>query len=424
MKLQTLGLQQPEQRSTSVLAAPQILENPNVALSSPAAWAFWNGFGESSAGELVNDVTSMHSAVVNACVSLLSNSIASMSPILYQRQGAGRVEAFSNPLHRLLSLEPNPEHTSFTLWHSFMSSILLTGNGFIEIQRTKGEVVSLWWLDPRQVTIIREQNGTLAYRTSEAMATGSSRVIKSTDMLHVPWHLRYDGITGISALTQARNSVGTNLAMDRFTGNFYSNNAVPSGILTLPEGLKTKPEDKQKMKQDWDMMNGGQNRRSTAILDQGVTYKPMSISQADAEFLASKNMSRQEICGLFGLHPAQIGDTSRVAGETFAGQQLSFLVDCLRPWLNRIEQELHRKLLPKYSGLTIEHDISDRLRVDFASQMQGYAVGRQWGFYTANQVRAKLGENPGGPECDEYWRPVNVVPASEPTTPQDTGVTK
>jgi len=425
MKIQTLGLQQPEQRSTSVLAAPQILENPAVPLSTPAAWAFWSGYGESSAGELVNDVTSMHSAVVNACVSLLSNSIASMSPILYQRQGAGRVEAFSNPLHSLLSLEPNPEHTSFTLWHSFMSSILLTGNGFIEIQRSpQGEVVSLWWLDPRQVTIIREQNGTLAYRTSEAMAPGSSRVIKATDMLHVPWHLRHDGVTGISALTLARQSVGTSLAMSRYEGQFYGNNATPSGILTVPEGKKTKPEDKVLMRQDWQEMNGGQHRRGVAVLDNGMTFTPLSISQADAEWVASKNMSREELCGLFSLHPSQIGSEARVAGETYSSQQLSYLTDCLRPWLNRVSQELTRKLIPKFSGLSIEHNISDRLRVDFASQMQGYAVGRQWGFYTANQVRAKLGENPGGPECDVYLRPVNMVDASDPTpTPTNTGAT-
>ena len=184
--------------------------------------------------------------------------------------------------------------------------------------------------------------------------------------------------------------------MDRYAGKFYANNATPSGILTVPVGVKVKPEDKILMKQAWDELNGGSHRRGTAVLDGGLTFTPVSISQADAAYIESVNMSRQQICGLFGLHPAQIGDTARVAGETFAGQQLSYLVDCLRPWLNRIQQELHRKLIPKFSGLSIEHDVSDRLRVDFASQMQGYAIGRQWGFYTSNQVRAKLGR--------ESWR--------------------
>jgi HK97 family phage portal protein len=420
MAIQTLGLSQPEKRSDSPL------ENPSVPLSSPAVWGLLGGWGESSAGELVNQTTLMHSAVVNSCVGLLSSSIASMSPILYQRQGAGRSEAFNNPLHDILALEPNEDSTAFSLWHAFMSSILLTGNGFLEVQRnSKGDPVSLWYRDPRCITIIRQADGLLAYVSSEAMAIGTTRTIKSTDCIHVPWHLHFDGVTGISALTQARQTVGTNLAMDRYAGQFYGNNAMPSGIITIPPEKKVKPEVKVDMRRDWDSLNSGFNRRGTAVLDQGITFTPLSISQADSEFLLSKNMSRQEICGLFGLLPSQIGDTARVAGETFAAQQLTFLVDCLRPWTNRIQQELTRKLLPKFSGLSIEHDISDRLRVDFATQQQGYAIGRTGGWYTANQIRAKLGENPGPPECDQYWRPLNMVDASAPapTTPIDTGVT-
>lgn len=421
-----LNLKQPERRDINPL------NSPSVPLSSPAMWSWLDGGRESTAGELVNPATMMHSAVINACVGLLSNSIASMSPILYQKQGAGRVEAFSNPLHDLLSIEPSPDGTAFTLWHRFMSNILLTGAGYIEIQRDgKGNPIALWGLDSRQVTIIRQADGSLAFQSSEAMATGRTRTIQAANMIYVPWHLHYDGVTGISAITLARQAAGNDLAMDRYQGQFYANSAVPSGILTVPAEKKIKPEDKTVMKQDWEMQNSGHLRRSTAVLDGGMTFTPLSISQADSEFLATRRWSRETLCGLFGLLPSQIGDTARVAGETFAAQQLTFLVDCLRPWLNKIQQELHRKLIPKFSGLTIEHDVSDRLRVDFASQMQGYAVGRQWGFYTANQVRKALGENPGGPECDVYLTPANMINADRlldptytppaPTKPSDTG---
>jgi HK97 family phage portal protein len=424
-----LNLSPPERRSTALTPSPNILESPAVPLSSPAAWAFWNGWGESSSGELVNDITMMHSATINACVSLLSNSIASMSPILYQRVGAGRSEAFNHPLHSILTLEPNAESTAFSLWFRFMTNILLTGAGYIEIQRdAQGNPVALWGLDSRQVTIIRQADGSLAFRSSEAMATGETRTIQSADCIYVPWHLHpRDGVTGISGITLARSQAGLDLAMDRYAGNFYANSAVPSGILTAPPEKTIKPEVKQLMRQDWEQQNGGSNRRRTAVLDQGMTFTPLSISQADADYIASKNMSRQALCGLFGLLPSQIGDTARVAGETFAAQQLTFLVDCLRPWLNRIQQELHRKLIPKYSGLTIEHDISDRLRVDFASQMQGYATGRQWGWYSANDIRAKLGENPIGAEGNVYLQASNMfdaskpAPAPQPTKPTDTG---
>jgi hypothetical protein len=47
-------------------------------------------------------------------------------------------------------------------------------------------------------------------------------------------------------------------------------------------------------------------------------------------------------------------------------------------------------------------DLRERLRGDFALTMNGYAVGRQWGFYSTNDVRKELGENPIGPVGNVY----------------------
>jgi HK97 family phage portal protein len=420
-----LNLSPPERRSN-----PNTLNNPSVPLGTRAIWGWLDGGHESSAGELVTRHTAVHSATVNACVRLLSNSIASMSPILYQRVGAGRAEAFNNPLHDILALEPNSDSTAYSLWSAFVSSIALTGNGYLEIQRNEDkDATALWFLNPHEVTPVRLPDASLAYRTVEGMAAGASRVLKATDVIHCPWGSQ-DGVTGHSIISQARQTIGTDLAMDAYQGKFYRNNATPSGIITVPVDKKVKPEDKIQMRQDWEELQGGSNQRRVGILDGGMTFSPLSISQVDSAYLASKNYSRQEICGLFGILPSQIGDTARVAGETFAAQQLTFLVDCLRPWLNLIQQELHRKLIPKFSGLTIEHDISDRLRVDFATQMQGFATAKQWGWINSNQILAKLGENGIGPVGDVFLTPANMMnadrlldsaPPAPTIKPTDTG---
>jgi hypothetical protein len=56
----------------------------------------------------------------------------------------------------------------------------------------------------------------------------------------------------------------------------------------------------------------------------------------------------------------------------------------------------------------IQFDVRERLRGDFESMMTGYATGKQWGFYSTNDVRKELGENPIGPVGDVYWTPVNM----------------
>ncbi|SNS77761.1 phage portal protein, HK97 family [Granulicella rosea] len=354
----------------------------------------------------------MQQSSVNSCVRLISESVASMSPILYVKSGEGRAEAFSNPLHDILCLQPNPDCSAFTMWDSFVGSIALTGNGYLEITRNgSGTINGLWYLHPLQTTAYRATDGSLFYRTTDGLSARESRELPAKDVIHVPWHST-NGVTGMSVIEQNRNAIGGAIAMDKHAGRFFANNATPSGVLTTDKQVK--PEVKLQMRNDWEEMQSGTNQHRVAVLDQDLKFQQITISNEDSQFLESRNMSRQEICGLFRINPSQIGDTSRVAGETFAAQQLTFLVDCLRPWLNRISQELHRKLLVGLPGYTIEHDISDRLRVDFKTQMDGFAVARQWGFATANEVRKELGQNPfPGEEANVLLSPVNMMDAKK-----------
>jgi HK97 family phage portal protein len=421
MKLISLRLQQPEQR----YIGSQL--TPTVPIAQIARWGDLFGGAGSDSGETVTPLTSMQSATVNSCVRLISQSIAAMKPILYQKAGNGKQEAFDNPLYDILCLECNPDATSFTTWESFVASILLTGNGYLEIETNKqGNVIGLWFLPPATVQPYRQSDGTVIYKCFEGMATGQFRTLKSTQIVHVPG-LSFNGVTGISVIEQARNVIGSNLAMDKFNGRFFANNATPAFVLAM-EG-KVRAEDKVKARQDWETMHSGPNQHRVAILDQNTQVKQLSISNADAEFLASRNFTRQEICGLFGLLPSQIGDTARVAGETFAAQQLTFLTDCLRPWLNKIEQELTRKLLPRSQNAgrkySISHDVSDRLKMDTKSQIEAFGTAKQWGLITSNEARTELGLNPGGPECDVFWAPLNTVDAKkllEPTVAPTTVV--
>ena len=351
----------------------------------------------------------MGQATVNACVRLLSESIASMNPILYQRQGTGKIEAFDNPLHSLLCLEPNPFSTAFSMWDSFVASILLHGNGYLEIQRDKtGTVQGLWLLPPTEVSPFRQTDGSVAYRVTQGVAPGQSRILQAKQVCHVPWH-SVDGVYGISVIAQARNSIGKDIAMDKFGARFFANNATPSGLLSTTK--KMKPEDKTKMRGDWEAMQQGSNTHRVAVLDDELKFQQISIPNNDAQWIEAQGLSRQQICGLFKVMPSMIGDTARVAGETYAGQQLGYLTHTLRPWLNRIAQELTRKLIPGLPQYSIVHDSSDLLKLDFKSQMEAFGTSRNWGLMTANECRLALGLNPGDSSCDVFLSPANMMNA-------------
>jgi Phage portal protein len=108
-----------------------------------------------------------------------------------------------------------------------------------------------------------------------------------------------------------------------------------------------------------------------------------------------------------------VGDLTRLSNSNHEQQSLSFVQDSLTPILKRIEIEFRRKLLPpcpigKPNTSFIQFDLRERLRGDFASTMEGYATGKQNGFYSTNDIRKELGENPIGPVGDVYWSPVNM----------------
>jgi hypothetical protein len=102
--------------------------------------------------------------------------------------------------------------------------------------------------------------------------------------------------------------------------------------------------------------------------------------------------------------------------------EISFVVDTLRPWLVRWEQQLNRKLIrPKDKGsFFFEFNVDGMLRGDQASRYQSYSVGRNWGWLSVNEIREKENMNPveGG---DVYMQPmnmqsINTAPTAAPAT--------
>jgi hypothetical protein len=148
------------------------------------------------------------------------------------------------------------------------------------------------------------------------------------------------------------------------------------------------------------------------VLPNDWKYTPLALSPEDSQFLETRQFSRSDIAALFRVPPSKVGDTTRQSKASAEQENLSYVTDTLRPYLVRIEREIQRKLLPQDNSMFVEFDVSERLRGDFATTMTGFAVGKQWGFYSTNIVLEKLGENPIGPEGDIYWAPVNMQNAA------------
>ena len=348
--------------------------------------------GPTAAGKTVNERSAMQLTAVYACVRILAEGIAGLPLHLYKcGKNGSREKAVDHPLYFLLHDEPNPEMTSFVFRETLMTHLLLYGNCYCQIIRDgRGQVAALYPLIPNQMSVDRDEKGQLYYtylRSGEEADTTKKGTVYllPEDVLHIP-ALGFDGLVGYSPIAMAKNSIGMGLACEEYGAKFFANGAAPSGVLEHPGTIK----DITRLRESWNAIYGGsKNAGKVAILEEGMHYSPISISPNEAQFLETRKFQVDEIARIFHVPPHMIGDLERSTFSNIEQQSLEFVKYTLNPWVCRWEQALTRSLLsPKEKReYSIKFNVDGLLRGDYQSRMNGYAVGRQNGWMSANDIR-------------------------------------
>ena len=348
--------------------------------------------GATSSGKYVTQQSAMRISAVYSCVRLISESIAGMPLFLYEELENGRKrKATNHSLYRILHSEPNPEMTSFSFRETAMTHLLLWGNAYAQIIRNgRGEVIGLYPLMPDRMTVDRDSDQRIVYRyrhqTDEADTLNQGEIdLDPYQVLHIPG-LGFDGLVGYSPIAMAKNTVGMSMACEEYGSSFFSNGATPGGVLEHPGTLK----DPGKVRDSWNAaFRGSANSNKVAVLEEGMKYTPISISPNEAQFLETRKFQLDEIARIFRVPPHMIGDLEKSSFNNIEQQSLEFVKYTLNPWVTRIEQAMVRQLLrpEEKERYSVHFNVDGLLRGDYQSRMNGYAVGRQNGWMSANDIR-------------------------------------
>ena len=348
--------------------------------------------GPTAAGKTVNERSAMQLTAVYACVRILAEAVAGLPLHLYRcGKNGSKEKAVEHPLYFLLHDEPNPEMTSFVFRETLMTHLLLYGNCYCQIIRDgRGQVAALYPLMPNQMSVDRDENGRIYYtyvRSGEEAATMNNGTVYllPEDVLHIP-ALGFDGLVGYSPIAMAKNTIGMGLACEEYGAKFFANGAAPSGVLEHPGTVK----DISRLRESWNAIYGGsRNAGKVAILEEGMHYSPISISPNEAQFLETRKFQVDEIARIFHVPPHMLGDLERSTFSNIEQQSLEFVKYTLNPWVCRWEQALTRSLLSprEKREYCIKFNVDGLLRGDYQSRMNGYAVGRQNGWMSANDIR-------------------------------------
>ena len=356
-------------------------------------------FGRSSSGKVVNERTAMQTTAVYSCVRILSEAIASLPVHLYRYAGRGKERVYDHPLYYLLHDEPNPEMTSFVFRETLMSHLLIWGNAYAQIIRDGGgRVLGLYPLLPDKVEVDRDGKGELYYvynRYSDENPNFGEygRVyLAPEDVLHIPG-LGFDGLVGYSPIAMAKNAVGMTLACEEYGAGFFENGATPGGVLEHPGVLK----DPAKVRESWHAVYGGsKNAGKVAVLEEGMKYQQIGIPPEEAQFLETRKFQVDEIARLYRIPPHMVGDLDKSSFSNIEQQSLEFVKYTLDPWVIRWEQSLQKALLlpQEKREYFVKLNVDGLLRGDYQSRMNGYSVGRQNGWLSANDIREMEDMNP------------------------------
>lgn len=355
-----------------------------------SAYTFY--MGGTTSGKAVTERSAMQMTAVYSCVRILAEAVAGLPLHLYKyNDDGGKEKAIDHPLYRLLHDEPNPEMSSFVFRETLMTHLLLWGNAYAQIIRNgKNEVVAIYPLMPNKMSVDRDENGHLYYTyyrgSDEAIKNKEFAVtLQPSDVLHIPG-LGFDGLVGYSPIAMAKNAIGMAIACEEYGAKFFANGATPGGVLEHPSTIK----DPQRVRESWQAAFGGSsNSNKVAVLEEGMKYTPISISPEQAQFLETRKFQINEIARIFRVPPHMVGDLEKSSFSNIEQQSLEFVKYTLDPWVIRWEQSIMRALLSntEKKDYFVKFNLEGLLRGDYQSRMNGYAIGRQNGWMSANDIR-------------------------------------
>lgn len=374
-----------------------------------------NYYSKSTAGPIVNQATAMQLSTVWSATRLLSETPATLPFELRQKlpDGGSRL-ATEHPAYHLTADQPNPEMTWVSMCESGIAHLVKWGNWFLEIERDRaGFPVNLWPLLPDRTWKERDQKTrNIQYRTN--IDKGKQVILPPHLVLHTPG-LGFDGLMGYSVITMARNSMGAAMATEEFGANFFANGISPSGVLVHPGELGDKAH--QRLNKAMDAHRGLENSHRHLILEEGMKFEQNSIPPEDAQFLQTRQFGVIEMCRWFRVPPHMVYELSRSTNNNIEHQGLTLNIYTFRPWYVKIEKQFNRKLLTKADrevGYYFKFNEKALLRGDFKTRQEGYAIGRQWGYLSADDIR-ELEDMPPLPDGQGkiYLNPMNMTPAEQ-----------
>lgn len=386
----------------------------STTLSSPDQWLIDAMVGSATAaGIRVSPLAALGVPTVYACVNAVSRSVSSLPLKLYRRRADGGKDlADGHPLYGLLHDAPNEEMTSAKFRRAVQANASLRNNGYAYIVRNGlGEVVEVFPIPNAEIKADRDPATKELFYWLNGERTPPERILSISG-------LTLNGVTGLDAVTTARESIALAVALQDHGARFFPNASTPSVTIEFPQHMDEK--QLQAFAEKFDKTNtGNANAHKRLILWGGAKLgnKPQ-VNNQQFQFLEARTYQDKAICQIFGVPQIKAGITDAAHYNNVEQENQSYITDTLRPWCVEWEQALNSKLLTRRERgrYFFEFDLNGLLRGDHAARAAFYKSLFEGGFMNRNEVRGAENLNPV-PGGDKFFVSQNVKMLDEQGVP-------
>ena len=379
-------------------------------MATPEKWFIEALLGQmkTAAGVNVTPLKAVGVSTVYGCVNRISGTVASLPLKLYRREGRGKIAAVDHPLYWLLHDSPGDDMTSVDFRRAMQGNLTLRQNAVAIISRDgMSDVAELVPVDPADLEIKKGESNRIEYWIKNER-------YESSRILHLKG-FTLNGVAGLDPVYSVREVIGLAIALQDNAARFFGNSSRPWGTLEHPKTLSK--EAAKRLKDSFDKVHKGvDNSSQLAVLEEGLKFVVQRQNNTDSQFIESRKHQDTAICQVFGVPPHKVGILDKATFSNIEEQNIEYVTDTVLPYLRIWEQVLNQKLLTKKErkSFFFEFSVDGLLRGDFLKRMQGYAIGRQWGWLNPDEIREKENMNPlPDGKGETYLEPLNMVPAGE-----------
>lgn len=369
-----------------------------------------------SGGVIVNEQTALSIPAVNHCVRIISGTISSLENHVYKRVDNGKTLVKKHPADRSVNAWDHVITNRQKMWSSVMVNALLTGEGYLEIERFPNGSPGKLLLHLSRNVEIREHpdHGVFYWLRKECKSIAPENMVVISCM-------GFNGVCGMSPIRTQATAIGNAILAQEYLFNLFQNDSTPSGFIEIPNHIN---EDALKNKRDqWNAVHAGTSGKGKlGFLTGGSKYVATQLNPVTMELTNQMKAQVADIARVFGV-PLSMMNIEVTGDGNHAAQNQLFIDLCLRNWLWTIECECNQKLLrpQERDKYFFEYSLGSLLRGDEVARSNYYKNMWALSAINANEIRCREGLNPyeGG---DKYFAPVNnVAPVNDKDPVGDSG---